>query len=65
MKAKGGDIMQAEQEQTFILRWLQRDGATPVLDFYIDGINIIDLAPKPQVTVTSDDAIREEVSKVE
>lgn len=64
MKPKSDDILGAEEEQTFIFRWIQRDGATHVLDFYIDGINIIDLAPKPQETVTGNEAIRE-VSKVE
>ena len=54
----------SDQEETFKLRWLVRQGAVQVFAFYLDGVNVIDLAPKSVVSVTSDDAIREE-DKVE
>ncbi len=55
-----------KQQQTFELRWLVRQGAVKVLGFYLDGVNVINLAPKLIAEITSDDAIRKkEVSKVE
>ncbi len=57
-----------EQLQTFVSTWLFRAGATQILDFYVDGVNALDLAPKPQVTVNSQEAVpeeKEEVNKVE
>ena len=49
----------SDQVETFKLRWLVRQGAVQVMGFYLDGVNVIDLAPKPVAEVASDDAIRE------
>ena len=49
-----------EKEMTFRLTWLSRRGAMQVLGFYLDGVNVIDLAPKLQTSVSSEEAVREE-----
>lgn len=54
----------SEQELTFRLRWLSRQGAKQVFSMYLDGVNVVDLAPKAQVTVSSEEAIRKEDKEV-